>query len=123
MEAALFFPNAIFFVFDLANKKVQVPEYINGVLTAANESCVSIGTQAEVDGEVTVKLSDKFSESEKDSCEVVFNGFIVTPGKKIAIVTSELDKVLEMDVRDRKTHVKIWVDDLNYPSVVLVEAA
>lgn len=122
MEAKLFISNAIVFVFDLANKRVQVPEYIDGVLTASNKSCVSVGTQSEVDGEVTVKLSGNLLDSEKDLYEVVFRGAIETPNKKIAVVTSELDKILEMDVQSKETEVVISVDDLKHPSVVLVEA-
>lgn len=123
MEATLFIPNAIVFVFDLANKNVQVPEYIDGVLTASNKSCVSVGTQSEVDGEVTVKLSGRLSDSERDLYEVAFHGAIETPSKKIAVVTSGLDKILEMDVQSEKTEVVISVDDLSHPGVVLVEAA
>lgn len=70
----------------------------------------------------TVKLSNKLSAIDKDSCEKVFEGIIETPGKKVSVVTSELDKVLEIDVQDQKTQVFVWVDDLNSPSIVAVEA-
>lgn len=123
MDATLLIPNAIVFVFDLENKSVQVPAYTDGVLTAWNNSCVSVGTQSEVDGEVTVKLSGKLSGSERDLYEVAFSGVIETPSKKIAVVTSELEKILEMDVRTEKTEVIISVDDLSFPSVVLVEVS
>jgi len=122
MDASLYPPNAILFVFDLSNKSVEVPEYIDDVLTAGNKSCVSIGTQADVDGEVLVKLQNPVSSPEKGKYQLVFQGTIDTPGKKIAVVTAEFDKVLEKDVRGRKTDTSIWVDDLNHPSMILVEA-
>lgn len=121
MEASLSVTRAIVFALDLANKNARVPEYIDGELIASNESCVSVGTQAEVDGAVTIKLSERLSDSEKRSYKIVFNGAIETPSKKLAIVTSEIEKILEMDVKNTKARVVISVDDLKFPSVVLVE--
>ena len=122
MEITLSVPNAIIFLYDLANEDIQVPEYIDNVLTAANETCVSVGTQADVDGEVTLRLSNQLAEADKDSYKKAFDGSIDTPGKKLAISTSEDDGILEIHVKDKKTQVSVWVDDLDYPSVVLVEA-
>lgn len=122
MDISLFVPNAIIFLYDLANKNVQVPEYVDTTLTAANEGCISVGTQAEVDGEVTIRLSSQIDKSDKGSCKKIFNGSIDTPGQKLAISTSEDEGILEIDVNNKKTQVSIWADDLDYPSIILIEA-
>ena len=122
MEITLFIPHAIIFLYDLANKNVQIPKYVDDVLVSSNEGCVSVGTQADVDGEVTLKLVDRLPENHKNTYKKVFDGCINTPGKRLAISTSEEEGILEIEVQDRKAQVSIWVDDVSYPGVVLVEA-
>ena len=122
MEVTLSVPNAIIFLYDLASKDIQIPEYIDNALTAANEKCISIGTQADVDGDVTIKLSSQIDDSDKEHCEQVFDGFVRTPGKKLAVSTSEDDAVLQVDVKEEKIQVFVWVDDSDFPSLVLIEA-
>ena len=122
MEITLLVPNAIIFLYDLANKSVQVPEYIDNVLTSTNESCISVGTQSDMDGKVTIRLSNQIDESDKISCKKIFEGSIGTPGQKLAVSTSEEEGILEIGVKNKKTPISIWADDLNHPSIILVEA-
>lgn len=122
MEVTLSVPNAIIFLYDLASKNIQVPEYIDNVLVAANEKCISIGTQAYVDGDVTIRLLNQIDDSDKQSCEQVFDGYISTPGKKLAVSTSEGNAILQLEVKGEKTQVSAWVDDSDFPSLVLIEA-
>ena len=121
MEATLSVPNAIIFLYDLASKDIQVPEYIDNVLVAANEKCISVGTQADVDGDVTIRLSSQIDDSDKKSCKQVFDGLISTPGKKLAVSTSADEAILQVDVKGEKTQVFIWVDDSDFPGLVLIE--
>lgn len=120
METSLFVPNSIIFIFDLANEDIMIPEYNDGILISSTKSCLSVGTQAEVDGEVTIKLINRSENSDKDLCEVVFSGVIETPSQKISVVTSELEKIFEMDVQAKQTEIIIAVDDLQFPSIVLI---
>jgi hypothetical protein len=122
MEVTLSVPNAIIFLYDLTSENILIPEYIDNVLVTANEKCITIGTQACVDGDVTIRLSGHVSELEKQSCEQVFAGNISTPGKKLAVSTSEDDAILQIDVKGEKTQVFAWVDDSDFPSLVLIEA-
>lgn len=122
MEVTLSVPNAIIFLYDMASKNVQIPEYIDNVLVAANAKCVSIGTQAYADGDVTIRLSNQIADLDKQSCEHVFDGYISTPGKKLAVSTSEDGVILQIDVKGDKTQVFAWVDDSDFPSLVLIEA-
>lgn len=111
-------PNAILFVFDPTNKDIVVPPYVDGEITAATETCVSVGTQASVDGETEVSLD--LDNATPSDLHQAFFGSIVTPGGKIAVVTSKFERVLELDVPKGKANVSVWVDDLRNPAQVTV---
>lgn len=121
METKLLIPNAIVFLYDLTAPSIQIPEYKEDTIVSYNKSCISIGTQSDVDGEVTLKLSEKINIADKDHCEKIFNGEVDTSGKKLAISTSEVEGVLEISVKTSKTPITIWVDDTKFPSLVLIE--
>jgi 6-phosphogluconolactonase (cycloisomerase 2 family) len=121
MEATLSPPNAILFVLDLANDRVVVPEYEPGVLAVATESCVSVSTRADVDGDVTVRLSRGAPPTGKPEGAEIFKGSIATPGRKVNVVTSELKKVLEVEVDGETAQVSVATDDMEAPSVVWIE--
>jgi hypothetical protein len=52
----------------------------------------------------------------------VFDGSIETPGKRLALVTSQNERVLEIDVTGPVTRVTISVDDPRAPGLVHVVA-
>jgi hypothetical protein len=121
METQISVPNGIVFLLDPTNKGVTVPTYDPDVVTASNPSCVSVKTLPEVDGEVTLRLTEKTIRHETQRLERVFEGTVETPGKNLAIVTAGFDRALEMPVRDSVTRVAILVDDVEFPSVVEVQ--
>jgi hypothetical protein len=111
-------PNAILFLFDPTNRDAEVPQYVDGQLTAATASCISVGTQAEVDGETTVCIDPSGKDCEHLSA--AFVGTIETPNRKFAIVTATFQRLLEVNVLNEICNVEIWVDDLRSPSEILV---
>jgi hypothetical protein len=111
-------PNSILFVLDPTNKDVIVPSYINEELIAATETCVSVGTQASVDGEVSVSLD--FGSITPSGFYQTFAGNVAAPGGKVAVVTAEFQRLLELDVPKGKVDLVIWVDDLHNPAQVTV---
>jgi hypothetical protein len=113
-------PNAVLFVLDRSNTRLVVPEFIDGQLIAATGSAVSVGTQASVDGDVTVSLEGAAGRVASSGLTRVFRGDVVTPGRKIAIVTSELHTILEADVDATTANVEVWVDDDRSPVRVIV---
>ena len=113
-------PNAILFVFDPSHGDVRVPEYIEGRLTAGNETCVSVGTRAEVDGETVVSLGRRRDAGDLTKLEKVFEGRVETPGRKIAVVTSEFQPILHLAVPDSAAKISIWVDDNRNPGRISV---
>ena len=121
-QALVTLENAILFLLDFSNRDVEVPGYIPGVATAASDSCVSVSTKPQVDGEVTIRLARAFSASAKSRCQQVFSGMISTPSRMLAVVTSEFEKVLEIEVTADIADVRISLDDPANAGLVLIEA-
>jgi hypothetical protein len=113
-------PHAILFVFDPSNKRVQVPEYVAGELIAVNSTAVSVGTQAEVDGETTVTLGSRNEALDLSGFEKVFEGKVETPGRRLAVVTSERHTILEAEVGGTESKIAVWADDGRSPGHIIV---
>lgn len=107
-------PNAIVFVLDPDSRDVEVPEYAG--LVSSSSTCVSIGTQAYVDGETDITL-DRGVSSEL-TC--VFRGEIQTPTGAIAVVTSHMSTLARLEGCELITQFSVWVDDLDNPSRISV---
>jgi len=112
-------PHPILFVYDPTNKDVVDPVHIDDQLTVATESSVSVKVQASVDGDVDICL-DLGDTLPSSTLYRAFSGRIATPGGKIAIVTSELEPLLDLDVPKGSVAVCIWVDDVHRPAQVVV---
>jgi hypothetical protein len=111
-------PNSILFVLDPTNKSAAIPTYIDGKLVSSTESCVSVATLPDIDGETEISLES--SRNLHSDLNEVFSGKVSTPGSKIAIVTSQLQKLLEMPVSQDKTMVRIWANDQKEPNKIVV---
>lgn len=109
-------PNAILFIFDPTNKDVLVPSYIDGNLTSSTETCISVGTQSYVDGETEVFLG--LGEILPLNLVKIFSGQVQTLSGKIAVMTSQFQSVLELDVSRGNVQVTIGVDDVRNPGQV-----
>lgn len=118
LKAVLSPPNAILFVFDPTNKDVVIPPYVDGELTASSSTCVSVGTQADVDGDTDISL-DLGGVAPADLQQVFF-GAISAPGGKVAVVTSQFQRVLELEVPVGSVEVFIWADELRNPGRISV---
>jgi len=113
-------PNAILFIFDRSNKNVEVPEYIDGQLVASSGSCMSVGTQAAVDGDVVVSLES--TTGNVTGLRRVFVGVLHAPGRRLEIVTADSLTVLGEDVATDKPHVEVWTDEQRNPSRIAIIA-
>lgn len=121
-EVKLAVPNAILFVLDPTNRGAIVPEYDSRSVIAATSSCVSIATQAAVDGDVAVRLSQPQNNTHPEGLVQIFDDHIETPGKVLVVVTSQFDRILETDVRNTLTRVTVAVDDRKCPMLISVNA-
>ena len=120
-SATIFVPNAIVFLLDPSNKEAIIPAYIPGKPTSFNPTCISIVTLADVDGDATFYLAQPLTAAEKSGYMEVYDGSLDTPGRKLAIVTSQLDVILESTVPGHITRVRVSVNEADAPSVIYVE--
>lgn len=111
----------ILFVFDFSNEAFLVPEYDAGAPVSANETGLSIKAVSEVDGEVTVTLTDAIPPRLSSKAHVVFVGSVPAPSKKVAVVTSENEKLVEADVTSSTAQVRVLVDEPAFPTKIWVE--
>lgn len=111
----------VVFVFDYENHEVEIPEYDPEKTVSSNDSCASIRTVADVDGDVTIGLDDPVGFNVRMT--EAFVGTIKAPNGKIAIVNSENEKLLETDLASQSTSVRISVDNLDHPTKVMVETS
>lgn len=123
IEASIAPANPIVFVLDPTNKAIDVPAYVSGDIIASTASCISIGIQADVDGETRVKLAVRISDADRNRLRSVFKGELATPGKKVAVVTAEFEGVIEQGVKANHSSVEVWVDDVGNPGEILVISA
>jgi hypothetical protein len=121
MKAVLYPPNAMLYVLDVGNKGITVPEYSNDALIGVSSSCVSVATRSEVDGDVTIILGTELPSIKDSELAEIFSGVITTPSSKIAVVTSELEKIVEIDVEHSKTKISILAEDSQHPRVIVVK--
>ena len=110
--------HGIVFILDPRNKDVQIPEYIKNELVAATDSCISVVTQAEVDGEVEIILA--FSEAAPSDLIHIARGTLRVPHGTLAVDTADEGILFERDVPKGRATVSIWVDDMTHPTRVFI---
>jgi hypothetical protein len=111
-------PHPIVFVFDFANDKVAVPEYDDQQVTSSNEACISVRVIADVDGEAAITLVDQGFEP-PDTIKV-FEGVVYAPTRRLSVVTSHNESLVETATNSDRPRVRIWVNDEEYPSEVWI---
>lgn len=107
-------PNSIIFLWDLQNSNASVPEYQDNTLVSQNESCVSVGTRLETDGETTISFVDRPSTE----VSAVFRGSVLTPSGVLSISTSAEDGILAIEGNHPTTTLTIFADDRLFPSKI-----
>lgn len=110
-------PHAIVFVLDPGHPDPIVPEFVPGEPVAANATCISVATLPEVDGEVAIRIGDDPASPE---LEEVFAGVVETPGRRLAVLTSDGRVVLETAVSEDVSRMMIAVDDPRAPGILEV---
>lgn len=117
-ETRINVPHGVLFVSDPSYRVTIPPDTSAGVVTFTSD-CVVVWALSEVDGETEIKLSNKFDKVPRHR---VFEGQIDAPGQNIAVSDSGGHVILEQPVASRRPQITIWVNDLENPSVVCVQA-
>lgn len=123
VESKRFLPDhPIVFVMDFSNDDAEVPQYDRERLALGSDSCVSVRTIADVDGELTVSLSDDAPPAHAGLGHCVFAGDIHAPSCWVAVVTSANEKLLERFVGRTTASIQIYVNDEACPERIWVVA-
>jgi hypothetical protein len=107
---------------DPANSTAVVPVHPDESVAVGTPSCISVKAIAHVDGDVQVQLLKLGEDVVPPGLIEVFAGEIETPNRRLAVVTSALETVVEMDVFSDLTPVRISVTDARFPDQIVVEA-
>jgi hypothetical protein len=117
MKNTRFFPaNSIVFI--SSDLEGPVPEPIMEGLVSYNSHCVCVGCYPEIDGETEFFLGK--AEAPTEEFEVVFDGILKTPTKKLKIWTVDDEILLEEVVLGFETRVRVWVSHPRWPDKVVV---
>lgn len=119
-KATLEVPNAILFLLDDSDADVQIPTYIPSKLVSNNLKCISIGTRASVDGEVSILLEKHLLDETTASLARVFVGTIYAQSRLVSLVTSDARTILEMPIEHDTATVEIWADDERSPATIAI---
>ena len=117
MEITVAPPNSIIFVND-PTSEADIPQDIGRGLVWATDTCVAIGTLAEMDGETTIRLARDFPTPRG---EVIYEGTIKTPGRLVAINTSEGVPLISLTTGP-ESRLTVWANDSSEPDLILVRA-
>ena len=99
MKSITFSPaHPIVFICDYDNLDAEIPIHDEASLVCATNTCISVGTQPNVDGDVTITLATRDPQSKEGPYIEVFSGVVEVPNGELAIVTSEDEKLLAIDV-------------------------
>ena len=117
MEIIVAPPHSIIFIND-PTIDFDVPENIGPGLVWATENCVAVGTLAEDDGATTIQLVSDVVSPQGD---VAFDGTIKTPGRVVAITTSDSEQLMSISSGE-ETRITVWVNDSREPDIILIRA-
>ena len=110
--------NSLVFVMD--SSIGEIPVSIGNELTASTNSCVAVGTLAQMDGETTVALTDSSDGIELEM--LVFDGVLLTPARELSVCNVEDERLLTIPVPSSETRVRIFANDNAEPDNIIVLA-
>jgi len=72
----------------------------------------------EQDGPTAITLAEE--PPVEPNGHLIFDGMLDTPHRDVVVVTVEWQKLLDVQVPDARTRVRIWVNHLEEPDEVLI---
>jgi hypothetical protein len=109
-------PNSLVLVMD--HTIGDIPKTMGRARISATESCVAVGCRMEQDGPTEINLG-QFHEVAPLG-ELVFDGEISTPSKRLSICSVINEIVLSSRVVSESTGVRVFADDTREPDTIFV---
>jgi len=115
-------PNSLLLIMDPSVG--EIPESMSGALVAANATCIAIGTLSAQDGSTQVFVG-RLDEDEGTGtqCQIVFDGVLATPQKRIVVASVMEDIFFETQVSGTHTRVRIRANDSSEPNEIRIVLA
>jgi hypothetical protein len=108
--------NSLVFISDPAGG--VVPEWVRNALILSTPSCISVGCYPEQDGPTEIILG-KMQEVDP-GFQPAFDGKLETPHRAVAVSTVERSIILQSNVPQMRTHVRIWISHPRWPDKIIV---
>lgn len=121
MKKTLHVPQGIIFVYDQKHEDIIIPDYDEKSLVSWNNSCISVCTIPDFEGETSINLTGKASDVDTKGLHALFSGLIDTPSKEICVATSGANVCLSVEVSENHTNVSVWSDDPDFPTSLLIQ--
>jgi hypothetical protein len=117
MQSRLVRPvNSLIFVSDRGGG--VVPEWEKDKQILSTSSCISIACYPEQDGPTEIIVGH--TQEVDPGSGAAFNGILETPSRSVKISNVTHDAFLEMDVPDRATRVRIWLNHPRWANKVII---
>ena len=111
-------PNSQVVIVDPKAKNVIVPQWHELQPCIATSSCILVLCYPEVEGETEIALG-KADEVDPGSTPI-FDGHLLTPARTLAIETVEGDPILQIPTAGVQTKLRIWSDEIKWPTKIMV---
>lgn len=108
--------NSLLFVNDASNENIPEIDGKGGLWT--NSSCVAVSCLPDSDGDTKIILGPVLEVGIAQ--HLLFEGSVNTPTRKLSVDTVLAEILLETDVPDTKTHLKIWTDGYPDSKIIIV---
>jgi hypothetical protein len=113
-------PNSLFFVGDEHGEPPPVLEHPQ--IWAASASSLVTATQAEVDGDTRLRLSEPDTVADRPTllaCETTLE----LSRRELTIQNAHFETYMRIDVAEDAARVRVWVDDGTWPSDIVIEVS
>ena len=112
VEQTTFVPHGVVFLCD-PTAVIDVPSDTGAGPVQATVNCASFWTRHEADGPTAFALSDKY---ERQDCELVFEGSLSAPGRKLGFSTSSGERIIDVDLNAEIAEVAVYSNDPSEPT-------
>lgn len=117
-RARIAVPDGYVFIGDPSHE-LAMPEDTEITAIVATPSCIVVRTIYAVEGTADIHLGAAF---DRPARALAFEGAVRTPGRLLRICNSDGGFVLETPVAQPQTAVRIWTNDLQFPTEIFVQA-
>jgi hypothetical protein len=109
--------NSILFLSDESGGEPPVP--VRGPMVLSTPTCVSFRCYPEQDGptELVVGMLDDIGAPDS---RPAFEGDLETPNRIAVVSTADWETVVQANVRNVRTHVRIWLSHPEWPKKVVI---